>query len=161
MKALWDRTSVTFLVLIILYVSLQLNFKKFLPVYIINTLPPYHIASNHPRWNTFNKNLCPALITITTICIIPWIRISHTCSQPLIQLNMSQHAPLPSRSFFPFHGDMTLLHQMGYPPTIPRYVHVQRCVICGEKICHNLSNTMGQWFKLCHMSYHCMSYTAI
>jgi hypothetical protein len=66
---------VTFLVLIILNVSLYRNFKKFVLVDVINTIPPYHITTNHPRWNILTIIYVLHLSPITAICTVPWKRI--------------------------------------------------------------------------------------
>jgi hypothetical protein len=73
MKAL--RDTVIFLVLITLNVSLHRNFKKFVLVDVINTIPPYHITTNNPRWNILTIIYVLHLSPITTICIVPWMRI--------------------------------------------------------------------------------------
>jgi hypothetical protein len=73
MKAL--SNAVIFLVLIILNVLLHRNFKKFVLVDVINIIPTYHITTKHPRWNILTIIYVLHISPITTICIIPLVRI--------------------------------------------------------------------------------------
>jgi hypothetical protein len=97
MKAL--RDTVIFLVLITLNVPLHRNFKKFVLVDVINTIPPYQ----PPKVEYFNNNLCSALITYH--CNLH-SSLDEDLTYLQLAFNTAKHEAIgttPLKVIFPFH----------------------------------------------------------